>query len=109
MVPVEDKRSPSKHVDSLKGPAEVDSGLIFNFVWVELMESQVQSSSGAGEKDGFCVCVCLLPYHHQDSPFMCVRVWLNTGKPASLFLGMGQAQWLWVYSATSSGKESSAL
>lgn len=51
------------------------------------------------------LCVYVLPQHRSLSIHVCVRmclsVWLNKGKTASLFLGMGQAQWLREYSGWS--------
>lgn len=75
MVPVEDKRSPSRHVDSVRGLTEVDSGLIFNFVWVELMESQVQSSFWCRGKRWFLrLCVFIAAPSPRQSIHVCARV-----------------------------------
>lgn len=47
------------------------------------------------------VCVCVLLHHRSQSIHVCMCMWLNKGKTASLFLGMGQAQWLREYSGFS--------
>ena len=61
--------------------SKLDSGLIFISSGVELMESQVQSSSDAGEKDVFVrVCVCLLTMEMEVRPFMCVSVCVHVVK-----------------------------
>lgn len=79
------------------------------------MESQVQSSSDAGEKDVFCVRMYLLTMEMEVSLFMCVclcmRMWLNKGQDSVSVFGHGAgpvAQGVFLASVwPSSGKEPS--